>query len=152
MLCPQHAPNGASRILDEANRIMQIANYCAKIGFNSGPTLLSCLEVNAPLVPPAALDADRESQKTFSGHSSALAQTYNHMILPLAYQRDKDMQVPWEVRNFEHRFGRPRKGMWLPETAMELETLEILAELGLRFTSWWRIRSVGCNPWRGILA
>ena len=79
-------------------------------------------------------NADKESQGRFSGHGSAIAQAYNHMILPLASTRDKTTQILWGIRDFEHRFGRRPEGMWLPETAVDLETLEVLAELGIIFT------------------
>lgn len=108
-------------------------NY-SRISFNFGPTLLSWLEVNAEEVYRAILRADAESRERFSGHGSALAQAYGHMILPLARPLDKRTQVYWGIRDFEHRFRRSPEGMWLPETAVDTETLEVLAELGLRFT------------------
>jgi alpha-amylase/alpha-mannosidase (GH57 family) len=150
-----YAPNGTSRILDDANRITQIVNNYAKISFNFGPTLLAWLEANAPLVYRAVLDADRESQKIFSAHGSALAQAYNHMILPLANRRDKYTQVLWGIRDFEYRFGRAPEGMWLPETAVDLETLDILAEFGIRFTilapyQASRVRPLGGRHWRDV--
>src|SRR5262249_55321682 len=80
------------------------------------------------------LEGDRASRGAFSGHGSALAQAYNHMILPLASRRDKETQVRWGIRDFTHRFGRAPEGIWLPETAVDLETLEVLAEQGLLFT------------------
>ena len=100
----------------------------------SDPPSCAWLEEKAPEVYEAILAADRESQKNFSGHGSALAQAYNHMILPLANRRDKYTQILWGIRDFEHRFGRAPEGMWLPETAVDLETLDILADLGIRFT------------------
>ncbi len=109
-----YAPNSASRILDAQNRITKIVNNYARISFNFGPTLLSWMEENAPDTYQAILDADRESQKTFSGHGSAIAQAYNHMILPLASRRDKQTQILWGLRDFEYRFGRQPEGMWLP--------------------------------------
>jgi alpha-amylase/alpha-mannosidase (GH57 family) len=129
-----YAPNATARILDGTNRIVKIANNYAKISFDFGPTLLAWLEKAEPEVYAAILAADRESQKTFAGHGSALAQAYNHLILPLANRRDKYTQVLWGIRDFQHRFGRMPEGMWLPETAVDLETLDILAELGIRFT------------------
>ena len=76
----------------------------------------------APDVYLAILEADRESQKHFSGHGSALAQAYNHMIMPLANSRDRRTQVLWGIADFEHRFKRKPEGMWLPETAVDIET------------------------------
>ncbi len=108
-------------------------NY-PRMSFNFGPTLLSWLESQAPEVYREILRADRDSRERFSGHGSALAQAYGHMILPLARPRDKRTQAFWGIRDFEHRFGRSPEGMWLPETAVDSETLEVLAELGLRFT------------------
>ena len=119
-----YAPNTASRILDSEGYITQIANNYAKISFNFGPTLLAWMEVNAPDVYQAVLDADGESQAAFSGHGSAIAQAYNHMIMPLANRRDKYTQVLWGIRDFEHRFNRKPEGMWLAETAVDLETLD----------------------------
>ena len=129
-----YAPNSASRILDSENRITDIVSNYARISFNFGPTLLSWLEKHAPEVYQAILDADRESQKWFSGHGSALAQAYNHLIMPLASRRDKQTQVVWGIKDFEHRFRRKPEGMWLPETAVDLETLDLLAENGIKFT------------------
>jgi alpha-amylase/alpha-mannosidase (GH57 family) len=129
-----YAPNAASRIVDAENRILKLLNNYARISFNFGPTLLSWLKEQAPRVYQAILDADKESGERFSGHGSALAQGYNHMILPLANRRDKVTQVKWGVRDFESRFGRRPEGMWLPETAVDTETLEVLAENGIQFT------------------
>ena len=129
-----YAPNATSRILDEKNRIVQMVNNYAKMSFNFGPTLLAWMEKKAANTYQAILEADQESQEHFSGHGSALAQAYNHMILPLANSRDRLTQVTWGIQDFMHRFGRKPEGMWLPETAVDLETLQILAELGIRFT------------------
>jgi len=108
-------------------------NY-SRISFDFGPTLLSWLESQAPVVYRAILRADRDSRERFTGHGAALAQAYGHMILPLARPRDKRTQILWGIRDFEHRFRRSPEGMWLPETAVDMETLELLAESGLRFT------------------
>lgn len=129
-----YLPNGASRILDANRRITKIVNNYARISFNFGPTLLSWMEERAPSAYARILQADRESQQRFSGHGSALAQAYNHMILPLANQRDKLTQILWGMRDFQHRFRRDAKGMWLPETAVDVETLEVLSSCGIKFT------------------
>jgi len=150
-----YAPNASSRILDKENYITQIGNNYAKISFNFGPTLLAWLQNNNPDVYQAILDADRDSQQNFSGHGSALAQAYNHMILPLANRRDRYTQALWGIRDFEHRFGRKPEGMWLPETAVDLETLDILAELGIKFTilaphQAGRVRQIGTDAWSDV--
>src|SRR5208283_3672446 len=147
-----YAPNSASRVLDGENRIVHIVNNYAKISFNFGPTLLRWMELSSPRVYRAILEADRESQKSFSGHGNALAQAYNHMILPLANRRDKYTQIFWGIRDFEQRFGRKPEGMWLPETAVNLETLDLLVDLGIRFTilsphQASRVRAVGSGTW-----
>ena len=129
-----YLPNGASRILDSEHRIAKIVNNYAKISFNFGPTLLSWMEERAPAGYQRILEGDRESQKLFPGHGAALAQAYNHTILPLANARDKRTQVLWGIKDFRHRFARDPEGMWLPETAVDLETLEILAAEGIKFT------------------
>ncbi|HXO94825.1 MAG TPA: DUF3536 domain-containing protein, partial [Candidatus Acidoferrum sp.] len=129
-----YAPNAASRIVDSENRIVKLFNNYAKISFNFGPTLLSWMKDQAPRVYESILEADKESAQRFSGHGSAMAQGYNHMILPLANRRDKVTQVKWGIRDFESRFGRKPEGMWLPETAVDTETLEVLAENGIQFT------------------
>ncbi len=129
-----YAPNAASRILDSQRRIVDIVNNYSSISFNFGPTLLSWMEKYDPEVYEAILEADRSAQKNFSGHGSALAQTYNHMIMPLANRRDKETQILWGIKDFEHRFKRKPEGMWLPETAVDLETLDILTENNIKFT------------------
>ena len=129
-----YAPNATSRILDGEGWIQQIVNNYARISFNIGPTLLRWLEDQAPDTYQAILAADRDSQAHFGGHSSALAQAYNHMIMPLADARDQQTQVIWGLRDFAYRFGHQAAGMWLPETAVDVATLEVLAEHGVQFT------------------
>ena len=129
-----YAPNAVSRILDEEGRIVELANNYERISFNFGPTLLHWLEHHAEDTYEAILEADRRSIERFGGHGSALAQVYNHMIMPLANERDRRTQVIWGVRDFEHRFGRSPEGIWLAETAVDIPTLEAVAEQGLRFT------------------
>ncbi len=150
-----YAPNAASRILDGEARITEIVNNYSRISFNFGPTLLAWLELNTPEIYQAILAADRDSQKHFGGHGSALAQAYNHMILPLANNRDKRAQVLWGIRDFERRFDRKPAGMWLPEAAVDMETLEILAEQEIRFTvlsprQARRVRPLGGRAWRDV--
>jgi alpha-amylase/alpha-mannosidase (GH57 family) len=150
-----YAPNTASRILDSEGYITQIVNNYAKISFNFGPTLLMWLEKNEPEVYQVIIDTDKASQQNFSGHGSALAQAYNHLIMPLANRRDKYTQVLWGIRDFEHRFERKPEGMWLPETAVDLETLDIMAEREIKFTilaphQAGRVRQIGADTWNDV--
>jgi (1->4)-alpha-D-glucan 1-alpha-D-glucosylmutase len=150
-----YGPNAFARILDDKGRIAKIVNNYAKISFNFGPTLLAWLEDKAPDVYAAILDADRQAQQRFSGHGSALAMPYNHMILPLANRRDKHTQIVWGLGDFERRFARAAEGMWLPETAVDLETLELLATKGIRFTvlathQAHRVRKLGETEWHEV--
>jgi alpha-amylase/alpha-mannosidase (GH57 family) len=129
-----YAPNGASRIVNGENQIIRIMNNYSRISFNFGPTLLSWLEENAPRTYRMIRDADRQSMLRYDGHGSALAQVYNHVIMPLANTRDRITQIRWGIADFQHRFGRTPEGMWLSETAVDTETLELLAENGILFT------------------
>ena len=129
-----YSPNTAARILINNKTVVEIINNYSRISFNFGPTLLSWLEIHGHDVYAAILQADKESRKRFSGHGSAIAQVYNHLIMPLANKRDKETQVIWGIEDFKHRFGREPEGMWLAETAVDIETLEVLAEQGIKFT------------------
>jgi len=150
-----YAPNSVARIVDGNNRIIKLINNYARISFNFGPTLLSWLEDKAPDVYAAIVDADRESQRRFSGHGSALAQVYNHMIMPLANSRDRKTQIRWGIGDFIKRFRRSPEGMWLAETAVDLETLELLADEDIRFVvlaphQAARFRPIGERQWHVI--
>ncbi len=128
-----YAPNASARIVDQQNQIIRILNNYARMSFNFGPTLLSWLEQNAPRVHEAIVRADARSQKRYSGHGSAMAQVYNHLIMPLASTRDRITQIRWGIADFEHRFHRKPEGMWLPETAVDSESLDLLAQHGIEF-------------------
>jgi alpha-amylase/alpha-mannosidase (GH57 family) len=150
-----YAPNTAARRVGQANRILDIVNNYEKISFDVGPTLLVWLERHVPDVYAKILEADRRSAGARAGHGNAIAQVYNHMIMPLASRRDKETQVSWGLADFRHRFGREPEGMWLPETAADDESLEVLAEAGLRFTilaphQAWRIRPIGAEAWEDV--
>ena len=129
-----YAPNGAARIVNEKSQIARIVNNYARISFNFGPTLLSWLKENAPRTYRMILDGEGRSKQRNRGHSSAMAQVYNHMILPLANARDRVTQIRWGIADYRHRFGHAPEGMWLAETAADTGTLELLAQEGIRFT------------------
>ena len=127
-------PNSAARIQGEDNRVIDIINNYSKISFNFGPTLLSWMQKHSEDVYKNILDADKKSLETFSGHGSAIAQVYNHMIMPLANNRDKKTQVVWGIEDFKYRFNREPEAMWLAETAVNYDTLEVLADHGIKYT------------------
>ena len=129
-----YAPNTAARRLDDADRIVDITNNYERISFNVGPTLFAWLARERPGVAARIVEADRASVRAHGGHGNAIAQVANHMIMPLASRRDQVTQVRWGLEDFRLRFGREPEGMWLPETAVDDETLEVLAEAGLAFT------------------
>jgi alpha-amylase/alpha-mannosidase (GH57 family) len=126
-----YAPNLAARILDGKQYISQIVNNYSRISFNFGPTLLSWAADHDPATYKGIIDADKQSQKVFSGHGSAIAQAYNHMILPLSNRRDKVTQIRWGIEDFTFRFGRLPEAMWLPETAVDSESLDLMAQAGI---------------------
>ncbi|MCD6500160.1 MAG: DUF3536 domain-containing protein [Deltaproteobacteria bacterium] len=150
-----YRPNAWSRILDDQERIVEIVDNYSRISFNFGPTLLSWMERRAPDLYQSILDADRRSIARFGGHGSALAQVYSHAILPLANKRDKVTQIRWGLTDFEHRFGRQAEAMWLAETAVDRQTLEVLADHGMRFAilaprQVERIRPIGSDSWQEV--
>jgi hypothetical protein len=128
-----YRPNAAARVVDNGNQIIAIVDNYQRMSFNVGPTLLSWLEAHAPDVYEAVLAADRASLARFGGHGSAMAQAYNHMIMPLASARDRATQVRWGIADFERRFRRAPEGMWLPECAVDTASLEALAAEGIAF-------------------
>lgn len=128
-----YGPNTVARVLAVDGQIADLRNNYESISFNFGPTLLSWMERSRPDMYAAILAADRASAARL-GHGNAMAQAYGHAILPLAAAHDQLTQVRWGVADFVHRFGRRPEGMWLPETAVDLATLRVLADEGIRFT------------------
>ncbi|MCU1375304.1 MAG: putative glycoside hydrolase family 57, partial [Actinomycetia bacterium] len=122
-----YRPNGWARIVDDRGRVVAIVDNYAHLSFNVGPTLLSWLEVHDPDVLARMVEGDRLG-------GGAIAQAYNHMILPLASERDVRTQVRWGLADFRYRFGREAEGIWLPETAVNDDVLRVLAEEGVGFT------------------
>ncbi len=150
-----YAPNAAARILDEKNLIKRIFNNYARISFNFGATLLSWMEVANTEAYKLLQDGDRRSLKRYDGHGSAIAQVYNHIILPLANPRDSVTQVIWGIRDFEHRFGRKPEGMWLAETAADTASLEVMAAQGIVYTilaprQAKAFRKIGAEQWTTV--
>jgi hypothetical protein len=128
-----YAPLAAARVSDPEGRVRDLLNLYGWLSFNVGPTLFRWLDDHAPEVGAAMVAGDHESRVRL-GHGNAIAMPYHHTILPLASDRDKRTEVRWGVRDFMRRFGRPPRGMWLPETAADGATLQVLAEEGIQFT------------------
>jgi len=129
-----YGPNTAARMSTWEGHILDIRNNFSKISFNFGPTLLHWMEAHHPEVYEEIIEADRLSVLARGGHGNALAQAYNHTILPLATDREKQIQVVWGMEDFRERFGRDPEGMWLPECAVDVKSLECLAANGIKFT------------------
>jgi alpha-amylase/alpha-mannosidase (GH57 family) len=129
-----YAPNGASRITNKQREIVRIVNNYSRMSFNFGPTLLSWLQDFAPRTYRMIQDADQASAERYGGHGSALAQVYNHMIMPLASERDARTQIRWGIADFVSRFGRRPEGMWLAETAVARWVLDLMAQEGIKYT------------------
>ncbi len=150
-----YRPNAEARLLDNQERLRKIVNNYEYISFNFGPTLLSWMEKHEKTAYESILKADADSIVKRSGHGNAIAQAYNHMIMPLATTRDKITQTLWGIRDFKKRFKRDPEGMWLPETAVDFETLQILVDNDLRFTilspkQAKRFRERSTDYWRNI--
>ena len=128
-----YRPNQAARLIDGNGKITYITNNYRHLNFNVGPTLHRWIAQKDPNLASDIEEADK-SAAIEQGKGGAIAQAYNHMIMPLANLRDKQTQILWGIRDFEFRFNRKPSGMWLPETAVDLETLEILSENGIEFT------------------
>lgn len=148
-------PNSVSKIVDSRNKILNVVNNYKLMSFNFGPTLLSWMEEYAPLAYERVIKADIESVGERDGHGNAIAQVYNHMIMPLANEHDKQTQVLWGIRDFEARFGRKPEGMWLAETAVDDDSLRVLVENGIKFTilspyQALRFRKMGDKDWTDV--
>ncbi|MDI6853565.1 MAG: DUF3536 domain-containing protein [Deltaproteobacteria bacterium] len=151
-----YTPNSCARIYDGSAHILDIVNNYEFISFNFGPTLMSWLQTHAPLTYQRILDADRRSLFRL-GHGNAIAQAYNHAILPLLSPRDRETQIIWGLQDFEHRFGRPAEAMWLPETAVNYPTLASLVDHGMKFVilapqQAKRVRPLTGGSWEAVQA
>lgn len=128
-----YRPNAFARILNDRGEVAGIVNNYEYLSFNIGPTLMSWLERYDAEVYQRIQEADRKSCQRLNGHGNAIAQVYNHIIMPLANERDKHTQIRWGIADFRSRFDRDPEGMWLAETAVDYATLEVLVAEGIRF-------------------
>lgn len=150
-----YAPNGASRILDSLGRIEDIQNNYAYMSFNIGPTLFSWLEEKHPYTYTRILEADRLSCERLDGHGNAMAQVYNHVIMPLATEEQKRLQVKWGIADFERRFHRKPEGMWMAETAINMDTVVAMIREGIKYTvlaptQAYRVRHLTEDTWTDV--
>ncbi len=129
-----YSANSSSHILDGDKKIKKIFNNYSRMSFNFGPVLLSWIKSHDIDTYRAIIDADRAARERFGGHGSAIAQIYNHIIMPLASKKDKYIQTLWAVKDFEANFKRKPEGIWLSETAVDNQTLEVIADFGIKFT------------------
>ncbi|MDQ2977151.1 MAG: DUF3536 domain-containing protein, partial [Acidobacteriota bacterium] len=149
-----YAPNASVRIVDVDGRERLVNNY-SNINFDFGPTLLSWLERQHPETYQSVLTADAESARRRNGHGNAIAQAYNHAILPLCNERDRRTQVVWGLADFRHRFAREAEAIWLPETACNDDVLDLLIDKGLRFVilspqQAERVRTLDGASWHSV--
>jgi alpha-amylase/alpha-mannosidase (GH57 family) len=141
-----YRPNAFARILNDRGEVIDIVNNFEYLSFNIGPTLMSWLEKYDPEVYQRIIEADRHSCQRLNGHGNAIAQAYNHIILPLANERDKYTQIRWGKADFRSRFRREPEGMWLAETAIDYETIKVLIDEGIRFTILAPSQAERCRP------
>ncbi|NCJ06771.1 DUF3536 domain-containing protein [Synechococcales cyanobacterium C] len=138
--------NAFARVLNDRGEVIQIVNNFEYLSFNIGPTLMSWLEGYDPEVYERIIEADRHSCERLNGHGNAIAQVYNHIILPLANPRDRLTQIRWGKADFRARFGRDPEGMWLAEAAVDYPTLEALASEGIQFIILAPSQAQRCRP------
>ncbi|MCY7320948.1 MAG: glycoside hydrolase, partial [Phormidesmis sp. CAN_BIN36] len=141
-----YRPNAFARVLNDHGDIVKIVNNFEYLSFNIGPTLMSWIERYDLEVYQRILDADRKSCDRLNGHGNAIAQAYNHMILPLANQRDKQTQIRWGKADFRSHFGRDPEGMWLAETAVDEATVTALIAEGIQFIILAPSQAQRCRP------
>lgn len=141
-----YRPNAFARVLNNQGELLGIVNNYEYFSFNIGPTLMSWLERHDMEVYQRILEADAKSCDRLNGHGNAIAQVYNHIIMPLANERDKHTQIHWGKEDFRSRFGRDPEGMWLAETAVDYATLEALVQQGIRFIVLAPSQAQRCRP------
>lgn len=150
-----YKPNTRARVLDEHDKIVNVANNFCHINFNVGPTLFTWLEQAHPDIYQNIIEADQVSCQQNHGHGNAIAQVYNHIIMPLANNRDQTTQIIWGIREFRHRFGRQPESVWLPETGINDDTVTCLIEQGVKYiilspTQAQRVRTIGEQDWADV--
>jgi alpha-amylase/alpha-mannosidase (GH57 family) len=147
-----YKPNTEADIIDDTGKLVLEVNNYEYINFNFGPTLLAWIKNKHPETYKSIIDADKKSIKTHKGHGNAIAMCYNHMIMPLANFNDKITQIKWGLADFKYHFGRDSEGIWLPETACNWETIEVLINEDIKYiildtSQADKVRKIGDQPW-----
>jgi alpha-amylase/alpha-mannosidase (GH57 family) len=151
-----YKPNTEAIIADLAtNKILERVNNFEYLNFNFGPTLLHWIKDKHPEVFRLIVDADKKSVTAHNGYGNAIAQVYNHIIMPLANKRDNITQIKWGLYDFEFHFERKSEGIWLAETACNIDTLEYLIEEGIKFiildpSQALKIREINSSEWKDV--
>jgi alpha-amylase/alpha-mannosidase (GH57 family) len=141
-----YRPNAFARVLNDRSELVGIVNNYEYLSFNIGATLMNWLEGYDKSVYHKIIEADRKSCQRLNGHGNAIAQVYNHVIMPLANERDKYTQIRWGKEDFRSHFGRDPEGMWLAETAVDYATLKALVAEGIKFIILAPSQAQRCRP------
>lgn len=147
-----YKPNSEAEIIDNTGNVVDRLNNYELLNFNFGPTLLAWIKNKHYETYEKIIEADRISTAKHNGHGNAIAMCYNHMIMPLANLNDKITQVKWGLEDFRYHFGRDSEGIWLPETAVNYETVEVLICEGIKYiildsSQASKIKKIGDNDW-----
>jgi len=151
--CYKH--NSEAQIVNEKGETVQRENNYERINFNFGPPLLEWIKRKHPDTYIKIIDDDKTSFAAHNGHGNAIAMCYNHMIMPLANFNDKITQVKWGFADFKYHFERGSEGIWLPETACNQETIEVLINEGVKYiildpSQAASIRKTGVEEWTDV--
>jgi len=124
-----------------AGPVIHLRNNYEHLSYDFGPTLMSWMARHGKQAYGAIVRADALSAQRLEGQGNAIAQSYNHSILPLLSDPDKELQIAWGMEDFRFRFKRQPLGIWLPECAVDPATLAAVARAGIKF--------VILAPWQG---
>lgn len=150
-----YKPNSEAVIVDEHDEVVRRVNNYEYFNFDFGPALLSWIKRKHPKTYERIIEADKKSISIHNGHGNSIAMIYNHIIMPLANHNDKITQVKWGVADFKFHFNREPEGMWLPETACNEETLEVLMEEGIKYiildpSQAEKVRKIRHGKWKNV--
>jgi len=150
-----YKPNSEAEIIDDHGTVVDRVNNYEILNFNIGPTLLAWIRNKHPETYNKIIEADKTSISSHNGHGNAIAMCYSHMIMPLANLNDKITQVKWGLADFKNHFGRDSEGIWLPETAVNDETVEVLINEGVKYiildtSQALKTRKIGEDKWTDV--